>query len=79
MLSICHDGRADVYNHLATKKRKATVEAAASLSRVISFVKNMETGAAKRQLLLILPQSQRYSWAKFGKFRLHFQVGFKAV
>ena len=39
VFSIVHGGRADVNNHLGSKKHKVAVEAAASSSRVTSFSK----------------------------------------
>ena len=41
VFSIVHGGRSDVNNHLGSKKRKVSVEAAASSSRMTSFFKNV--------------------------------------
>ena len=46
VFSIAHGGRADVNNHLGSKKRKVSVEAAASSSRVTSFFKNIVSDSA---------------------------------
>ena len=43
VLSIVYGGRADVNTHLGSKKRKVTVEAAASSSRVTSFFKDVSS------------------------------------
>ena len=41
VFSIVHGGRADVNNHLGSKKHEVSVEAAASSSRVTSYFKNV--------------------------------------
>ena len=41
VFSIVHGGRADVNNHLGSKKHKVAVEAATSSSRVTSFFKDV--------------------------------------
>ncbi|XP_078495454.1 uncharacterized protein LOC144750537 [Ciona intestinalis] len=46
VFSISHGGRSDVKDHLATKKHKASIEAAASSSCVTSFFKTTGTNAA---------------------------------
>ena len=46
VFSIAHVGRADVNNHLGSKKHKVSVEAAASSSGVNSFFKNIGFDAA---------------------------------
>ena len=46
VFSIAHGGRADVNNYLGRKKHKVSVEAAASSSRVTSFLKNIGSDAA---------------------------------
>ena len=83
VFSIVHGGRADVNNHLGSKKHKVAVEAAASSSRVTSFFKDVGSAFVATLALAAKEATFAYHTATHGQsFRSSdctSQVGLKTV
>ena len=60
VFSIVHGGRADVNNHLGSKKHKVAVEAVASSSRVTSFFKDV--GSASVATLALAAKEATFAY-----------------
>ena len=60
LCSIVHGGRADVNNHLGSKKHKVAFEAAASSSRVTSFFKDV--GSASVATLALAAKEATFAY-----------------
>ena len=67
IFSIVHGGRADVNNHLGSKKHKVAVEAAASSSRVTSFFKDVGSASVATLALAAKEATFAYHTATHGQ------------
>ena len=67
VFSIVHGGRADVNNHLGSKKHKVAVEAAASSSRVTSFFKDVGSASVASLALAAKEATFAYHTATHGQ------------
>ena len=67
VFSIIHGGRADVNNHLGSKKHKVAVEAAASSSRVTSFFKDVGSASVATLALTAKEATFAYHTATHGQ------------
>ena len=67
VFSIVHGGRADVNNHLGSKKHKVAVEAVASSSRVTSFFKDVGSASVATLALAAKEATFAYHTATHGQ------------
>ena len=79
LFSIVHGQRADVNNHLGSKKHKVAVEAAASSSRVTSFFKDVGSASVATLALAAKEATFAYHTATHGQSFRSFDCTSKLV